>query len=62
MDLEKAQLLDSIGFIWKANSDMWERMFMELTDFMAAHGSSDVPSNMPEFKRLPKLIEQRQQQ
>ena len=52
IDASKAERLESIGFIWNAISDSWEKMFTELKLYKATHGHCNVPINDPEFRTL----------
>ena len=58
LDASKAERLESIGFIWKANSDTWERMFTELEQYKATHGHCNLPTNEPEFRTLVNWVKQ----
>ena len=46
ISMERKQLLDDIGFVWKPFDDAWRTMFDELKEYKAQHGHCNVPQGL----------------
>jgi len=52
MTQERIEQLESIGFIWDRQENLWQQRFAQLSDFKKAHGNCYVPTH---FCNNPKL-------
>ena len=44
LSIDRCEKLNSIGFIWALNDDLWSRRYAELEDFSKIHGHCNVPT------------------
>ena len=52
LEPERERLLAELGFIWGANEESWEMMYLQLKEYQEVHGDCDVPR---QYKPNPPL-------
>jgi len=56
MTKERIELLNSIGFVWDQQGNLWERRFQELVDFKKKYGNCLVPHEFGENQKLANWV------